>query len=90
MVGWAMDVPTVVRVADLAERYRPRSADPDYAGAWTGETAAEADWGRVASEWAGLSGEREAEARPEVTEVDQPQHPEGPQPSAGDDDDDPF
>lgn len=90
MVGWAVDVPALVRVADLAERYRPRSADPDYAGAWTGETAAAADWGRVASEWAGLSGEGETEARPEVTELDQPPHPEGPEPSAGDDDDDPF
>lgn len=91
MVGWALDVPTVVRVADLAQRYRPRSADPDFAGAWTGEMAATADWGRVANEWAGLTGEREAtEPGPEGTEVDQRRHPEGPQSSAGDENEDPF
>lgn len=91
-VGWAMDVPTLVRVSDLAERYRPRSPDPDYASTWTGETIAEANWGRVADEWVGLSDEQQGtEPGPMLNGGDRIEPTQRPQQtSAGDENEDPF
>jgi DNA helicase HerA-like ATPase len=56
LVGWAADVPTLVRIDDLAKPYRPRSADPDFAAAWSGTTSGSADWGTLASEWTNPGG----------------------------------
>ena len=52
LVGWAADVPTLVRVDDLVKKYRPRSADPDFASAWTGATSGSANWKALSAEWA--------------------------------------
>jgi DNA helicase HerA-like ATPase len=53
LVGWAIDVPTLVRIDDLARQYRPRSPDPDFSSAWNGVEGGVADWGAVATEWVG-------------------------------------
>jgi len=61
LVGWAIDIPTTVRIHDLARRYRPRSADPDFCGAWHGTGHGVADWSSVAARWcAQPSGDAEA------------------------------
>lgn len=51
VVGWAIDVPTMVRVDDLAEEYRPRSADPDFGATWRGVEHGLADWAKIAKGW---------------------------------------
>lgn len=50
-LGWAIEVPTLVRVDDLSEEFQPRSADPDFAAAWVGAGRASADWASVAADW---------------------------------------
>lgn len=51
LVGWAIDVPTMVRIDDLVERYRPNSADPDFGAVWSGARYGTADWSAVAEVW---------------------------------------
>lgn len=51
LLGWAIEVPTMVRMRDLAEPFRPRSEDPDFRAAWRGEGHGRADWPSVAAAW---------------------------------------
>ena len=51
LLGWAIDVPTVVRVSDLDERFQPRSADPDFRGTWSGANSDHVKWLDVARSW---------------------------------------
>lgn len=53
LVGWAIDVPTLVRIDDLSEECRPRSEDPDLGGVWSGQRESRASWASVAAEWTG-------------------------------------
>lgn len=53
IVGWATDVPTLVRIDDLAESYRPRSADQAFVAAWQGGQQGGADWSKVVEAWTG-------------------------------------
>lgn len=52
LLGWAVHVPILVRVDDLALAHQPHSADPDFAAAWAGG-AASLDWSAVAARWGG-------------------------------------
>jgi DNA helicase HerA-like ATPase len=88
LVGWAIDVPTMVRVQDLAEMYRPRSADPDYGATWRGENHGTADWGSVAANWIAVP-----EAVSEVVGSSSEADPDEAEESGGDEgpeDDQPF
>ena len=69
-VGWAIDVPTVVRIADLPEHHRPRSEDPDFAGSWRADSAEGAQWAAVATDWAPVAKEED-----EASEDDSPEEP---------------
>jgi hypothetical protein len=51
VLGWAIDVPALVRIADVPEAYRPSSSDPNFASAWTGAASNRADWAGVAETW---------------------------------------
>lgn len=54
LLGWASELPILVRVRELPDSQRPQSADPDYWGVWIREHALPDRWGRIASEWQGL------------------------------------
>lgn len=51
IVGWALDIPALVRIADLDESQRPRSADPNFTALWTGESSSTSDWTTVVKDW---------------------------------------
>lgn len=51
IVGWALDIPVLVRVADLDLEFRPRAADPDFIAAWTGRSLGVLEWGGVVRDW---------------------------------------
>lgn len=57
LLGWAAELPVMVRMNDLAEDERPHSDDPDFWDVWTGlNTKGESvpraiDWKKVAEEW---------------------------------------
>ena len=51
LVGWALDVPTLVRIDDLDPEHQPRSADPDFAALWRGDSRSDERWERVVEDW---------------------------------------
>ncbi len=67
LLGWASELPVLVKMHDLPESQRPRSDDPDIWDVWTGknekgETATrEIDWKTVAGDWQQGSTERSEE-----------------------------
>jgi DNA helicase HerA-like ATPase len=59
LLGWATELPVLVKMDDLPRSQQPRSDDPDFWDVWIGEdpegTAMErrADWTRIADDWQG-------------------------------------
>lgn len=60
LLGWASELPVMVRMNDLPEDNQPQSADPNYWDVWTGKDAdgtavvREANWKAVADDWSGV------------------------------------
>lgn len=52
LLGWAVDVPTLVEMRELAPEHRPNSADPDFRMAWSTASSTSNAWPRVSEEWA--------------------------------------
>lgn len=50
LLGWASELPVMVRMNYLKEEHRPKSDDPDYWKVWT-EGNRMADWNVIADDW---------------------------------------
>jgi hypothetical protein len=67
LLGWASELPVLVKLHDLPESQRPRSDDPDFWDVWTGKNdkgetvTREIDWKTVAEAWQQCSTERSEE-----------------------------
>jgi uncharacterized protein len=64
LLGWASELPVLVRLNDLPKSQQPRSDDPEFWGVWTGRDDAgnpvsrDTNWAQIASDWqAGPPGE---------------------------------
>ena len=55
LLGWASELPVLVRMNDLPKRQQPRSDDPEFWKVWTGEQERKIDWAAVASDWQGFA-----------------------------------
>lgn len=55
LLGWASELPTLVRMQDLPKEHQPRSEDPEFWKVWTREEHREIDWSAIADEWQGNS-----------------------------------
>lgn len=53
LLGWAAQLPLLVRIRTLPEDQRPKSADPDFWKVWTGEESRPLDWAAIAKSWTG-------------------------------------
>lgn len=57
LLGWASELPILVRMNDLPKSQQPRSDDPDFWGVWVGKgdegasVVRTTDWDRVANDW---------------------------------------
>lgn len=57
LLGWAAELPIMVRMNDLAYDERPHSDDPDFWDVWAGKTSdnmpavREIDWKKIANDW---------------------------------------
>ena len=57
LLGWASELPVLVRMNDLPESRRPRSDDPEFWGVWIGSddkgqsVRRDADWKRIVEDW---------------------------------------
>ena len=69
LLGWATELPVLVKLNDLSKTHQPRSDDPDFWGAWIGKdeegepVSRNIDWTRIAEDWqAGPTGTGEGES----------------------------
>jgi hypothetical protein len=57
LLGWASELPVLVKMNDLPKSQQPRSDDPEFWGVWTGKDAEDnpisrsADWNPIARDW---------------------------------------
>ncbi|TDA65874.1 MAG: ATP-binding protein [Clostridia bacterium] len=64
LLGWASELPVLVKMNDLPESQRPRSDDPDFWDVWIGRNeegqpvSRDTDWARIAKDWQAGSTER--------------------------------
>lgn len=61
LLGWASELPILVKMNDLPKSQQPRSDDPEFWGVWVGRddkgkpVSRSTDWERIAAEWQGSS-----------------------------------
>ncbi len=53
LLGWASELPVLVRMNDLPKAQQPQSEDPDFWDVWTGKKERLVDWKKVADDWQG-------------------------------------
>lgn len=51
LLGWASELPVMVKMRTLPAIQRPQSDDPDYWDVWTGAKKRKIDWNSIANEW---------------------------------------
>jgi hypothetical protein len=62
LLGWATELPVLVKMNDLPKHQQPQSDDPDFWNVWTAEddksgepVLRPAEWKPIADEWQGKS-----------------------------------
>ena len=61
LLGWASELPVLVKMNDLPKSQQPRSDDPDFWGVWVGKdeqgepVSRDIDWSNIAADWQGAS-----------------------------------
>lgn len=51
LLGWASELPVLVEIDEIPEKYRPRSDDPDYWNVWSRKEERGVDWESIADDW---------------------------------------
>ncbi len=57
LLGWASELPVLVKMNDLPKSQQPRSDDPEFWGVWVGQDekgqsiSRQTDWERIAQDW---------------------------------------
>ena len=51
LLGWATDLPVIVKINDLPYHHQPRSEDPQFWDVWTGKDTRSFAWNVIAKNW---------------------------------------
>ncbi len=51
LLGWASELPVMVKMRTLPKSQCPQSEDPDFWDVWTGKNERKIDWSKIAEEW---------------------------------------
>lgn len=51
LLGWASELPVMVKMRTLPKSQCPQSDDPDFWDVWTGNSKREVDWKKISNEW---------------------------------------
>ena len=51
LLGWASELPIVVKMKDLEEHQRPHSDDPDFWEVWSRQSERSIDWLSITDDW---------------------------------------
>jgi hypothetical protein len=75
LLGWASELPLMVKLNDLPKKHQPHSDDPDFWNVWTGKDEQgntidrNVDWKAIADEWQGKPiRKRRRKAKPSIEE----------------------
>ncbi len=60
LLGWASELPILVQMNYLDEKFRPQSNDPNYWGAWTNDENKLVNWESIAGSWQDYEMDRES------------------------------
>lgn len=55
LLGWASELPVLVKMNDLPIDQQPRSDDPEFWKVWTGKERRNTDWNAISDDWQGSS-----------------------------------
>lgn len=55
LLGWASELPVLVRMNHLPKEQQPQSDDPDFWDVWTGKAKRSVDWKIIADDWQQLA-----------------------------------
>ena len=55
LLGWASELPVLVRMNELSKKQRPQSDDPDFWDVWTGKRECDINWKKIEEDWIGAS-----------------------------------
>ena len=55
LLGWASELPVLVKISDLPKEQQPRSDDPEFWEVWTREEEREVNWSAIVDDWQGNS-----------------------------------
>lgn len=53
LLGWASELPVLVRMRELSKEHRPQSDDPDFWNVWTRKSERDVNWKEIADDWQG-------------------------------------
>ncbi len=53
LLGWASELPVMVKMRTLPKKQQPQSDDPDFWDVWTGAEERKIDWAKISQEWQG-------------------------------------
>lgn len=53
LLGWASELPMLVKMKYLSQKQRPQSDDPDFWNVWTKQAERKIDWTTIANDWQG-------------------------------------
>lgn len=59
LLGWASELPVLVKMKDLPENHRPKSDDPDFWAVWSGQVERKVNWKTIADDWQQITAEIE-------------------------------
>lgn len=51
LLGWASELPVLIRMNDLPQDQQPQSEDPDFWNVWTGKEVRKVNWKKIADDW---------------------------------------
>ena len=61
LLGWASELPVLVKMNNLAKNQQPRSDDPEFWKVWTREEEREINWDAIARDWQGTASNERVE-----------------------------
>ncbi|HFD6629648.1 TPA: ATP-binding protein [Legionella pneumophila] len=51
LLGWASELPVIVKMNDIPKEKQPHSADPEFWDVWTGTQKRDVNWKAIAEDW---------------------------------------
>lgn len=58
LLGWASELPVMVKMNDIPKEKQPQSTDPDFWDVWTGTEKRDVNWKAIANDWQQKSTEK--------------------------------